>query len=69
MVQLKKHPGPLFAGQAGDCAIGTLNCDMAAVIDVRDGDVRIDGLDGRASILKHRRGASVSGRGPHHDRC
>lgn len=41
--------------------IGTLNCDEAAVIDVRGGDVRIDGLDGRASILKHRRDVTVSG--------
>ncbi len=31
------------------------------MIDLRDGDVSIDGLDGRASILKHRRSATVSG--------
>ncbi len=49
------------AGEHGDCMIGTLNCDEAAVIDLRDGDVRVDGLDGRASVLKRRRGATVSG--------
>ena len=32
--------------------IGTLNCEVAATIDIHDGNVRIDGLDGRASILK-----------------
>ena len=44
----------------GSCAIGTLNCDEAAIIDLHGGDVRIDGLDGRASILKRHDDSKVT---------